>query len=78
MTRSTANTETRNQHCRVVVLVDDREIMLQLIAANGQVLEDEKFALRKGAPPIDSRAVCADVFSLLYQCANDGVNGDYD
>jgi len=68
----------RNSHHRVIVLVDEREILLQLIASNGQILDEDKFALRRGAPPIDAKAVALDVFSLLYQCANDGVNGDDD
>ena len=47
-----------------------------LIDSNGERLEEERFSLANGSQDINAKAVASDVFQLLYQCANDAVNGD--
>lgn len=69
---------TKNSHCRVVVLVDEAEVVLTLVDSNGVKLDEDKFGLRRNAPKISPRAVATDVYNLLYQCANDAANSDED
>lgn len=66
----------RNTHCRVIVAVDEREVVLTLIDSNGTMLDEDRFGLSRGSPPIHPKSVARDVYQLLYQCANDAVNGD--
>jgi hypothetical protein len=68
----------KNTHCRVIVAVDEREVVLTLVDSNGTRLDEDNFGLRKGSPPIDPRAVARDVYQLLYQCASDATLGDDD
>jgi hypothetical protein len=46
------------------------------VDSNGTMLDEDRFGLAKGAPPILPKSVARDVYQLLYQCANDAVNGD--
>ena len=69
---------TKNTHCRVIVAVDDREVVLTLVDSNGTRLDEDRFGLRKGSPPIIPRSVARDVYQLLYQCASDATLGDDD
>jgi|LakMenE01Jun11ns_1017448.scaffolds.fasta_scaffold9940549_1 hypothetical protein len=68
----------KNTHCRVIVSVDDREVVLTLVDSNGTKLDEDHFGLAKGSPPIVPRTVARDVYQLLYQCASDATLGDDD
>jgi len=65
-----------NKHCRVIVHVDEREVVLSIIDFNGTELEHDAFMLKKAADPIDPRGVARDVYNLLYQCAIDAIHRD--
>lgn len=67
---------TRNTHCRVIVAFEPREVTLTLVDSNGTVIDEERFGLVSGASDIQPRSVAIDVWNLLYQCANDAINGD--
>ena len=69
---------TKNTHVRVIVSVDEREVMLTLVDSNGTRLEEDRFGLSKGSAPIAPRSVAKDVYQLLYQCASDATLGDDD
>jgi len=69
---------TKNTHVRVIVSVDDREVVLTLVDSNGTRLDEDRFGLRKGSPPIVPSSVARDVYQLLYQCASDATLGDDD
>lgn len=68
----------KNNHCRVVVLVDSREVVLSLVDSNGDQLEEERFGLSQHVDDISPRSVATDIFQLLYQCASDAVHTDDD
>lgn len=68
----------KNIHCRVIVTIGLRDVVLTLVGSDGAKLDEDEFGLRKTAKPIDPQMVARDVYSLLYQCANDAVNNDED
>lgn len=68
----------KNQHCRVIVAVDEREVILTLVDSNGTKLDEDTFGLKRGSPPIVPRSVARDVYQLLYQCASDATLRDED
>lgn len=68
----------KNTHCRVIVSVDEREVLLTLLDSNGTRLEEDRFGLAHGAPPILPKSVARDVYQLLYQCASDATLNDED
>ena len=68
----------KNTHVRVIVSVDDREVVLTLVDSNGTRLEEDRFGLSKGSPPIVPQSVAKDVYQLLYQCASDATLGEED
>jgi hypothetical protein len=68
----------KNTHVRVIVAVDEREVVLTLVDSNGTMLDEDRFGLTKGSPPIVPRAVARDVYQLLYQCASDATLSDDD
>lgn len=68
----------KNTHCRVIVSVDEREVMLTLLDSNGTRLDEDRFGLTPGSPPILPRTVAKDVYQLLYQCASDATLRDDD
>lgn len=68
----------KNTHVRVIVSVDEREVVLTLVDSNGTRLDEDTFGLRRGSPPIVPRSVARDVYQLLYQCASDATLGDDD
>lgn len=68
----------KNTHCRVIVSIDPREVVLSLIDSNGERIEEDRFGLSAGSVDIQPRSVAGDVYQLLYQCANDAVNSGDD
>jgi hypothetical protein len=66
----------KNTHVRVIVAVDEREVVLTLVDSNGTRLDEDRFGLTKGSPPIVPRSVARDVYQLLYQCASDATLSD--
>ena len=69
---------TKNTHVRVIVSVDDREVVLTLVDSNGTMLDEDRFGLSRSSPPIIPRTVAKDVYQLLYQCASDATLSDDD